>query len=100
ERDRAAGDRQQARNTIERRGLAATRGPEQADELAAPDDQRQLMQCGDALPARIVEMARDLREAQLFEIRVHRNTAAARHIVPRCMVTLLRLRRADLLVPD
>src|SRR5690606_36456658 len=37
--DRPVGEREQAREAVERRGLAAARRPEQGDELARPDRQ-------------------------------------------------------------
>jgi hypothetical protein len=72
ERDGPAGHRQEPGDAVERGGLAAARWPEQADELAAPDGQREFTQRRDLRATGISEVARDAVEPQFLEIRVHR----------------------------
>src|SRR5207237_3460435 len=83
ERNRAAGDRQQSGDAIERGGLAAPGGPEQTNELATLDGQSEFVQRGHARTARIVEMPRHRGKAQFIELLVHRMASPARHKVSR-----------------
>src|SRR5947209_7924966 len=78
ERNGPARHRQQSRDAIERSGLAASGRPEQADEFAALDGQREFVQRGHARAARIVEMPRHRGKAQLIELLVHRMISPAR----------------------
>ena len=79
----AAGQRQQAGDAVERRGLAAAGRPEQRDELAAPDRQRQLVERGDARAARLAEVPRDAVEPQLAEVVLHRHARRTASRSPR-----------------
>ena len=134
---RAAGQRQQPGDAVQRRRLAAAGRPEQRDELAALDRQRQLVQRVERVAAGAGEAARDAVETQFVEIVLHgqadttpRQAAAAQSMsqvrrvesparadvrtrrsfrreecrkrvtAQRDAMTLLRLLRADLLVPD
>ncbi len=69
--DAAVGQRQQPGDAVERRRLAAAGRPEQRDELAAPDRQRQLGQRVERLAAGAREAARDAVELELGEIVFH-----------------------------
>ena len=62
---------QQAGDAVERGRLAATRRPQERDELAALDGQGQLVQRVERLAAGAGEAARDVIEPQLGEIVFH-----------------------------
>jgi hypothetical protein len=69
--DASARELHQAGDAVERRRLAAARRSKEADELAALDRQRQLVQRGEGMAACPGESARDTVELEFAEIVLH-----------------------------
>jgi len=69
--NRAAGKRQQSRDAVERRRFAAAGRPEERNEFAAPNRDRQLIERRERLPARAREAARYTFEFEFGEIVFH-----------------------------
>src|SRR5207249_11105805 len=67
----AAGKLHEPRDAVERGRLAAPGGPEQADEFAPSDRQRELVQRVERLAAGTGEPARDAVELELLEVVFH-----------------------------
>src|SRR5439155_15623363 len=65
--DAAPAEREQARDAVQRGGLAAARRAEEGDELAAPDGDRQAVERRDCALA-VRKAARDAVEFQLAEV--------------------------------
>jgi hypothetical protein len=65
--DAARAEGEQPGDAVERRGLAAARGTEERDELAAADGDRQSIERRD-LALAVREAARDAVESQLAEV--------------------------------
>jgi hypothetical protein len=78
EADRSAGERQQARDAIERGRLAAAGRTEQCDELATTDRHRQLGQRVEDVASAAGKATRHLLEPQLLEIVPHPMEASKR----------------------
>ena len=84
--DAAARQLHQAGDAVERRRLAAAGRPEQRDEFAALDRERQLVQRGERVSAGAGKAPRDAVQPQFVEIVVHRGSSTPRSF---------RLLRAD-----
>src|SRR5439155_21092672 len=90
--DGAAGELHEPGDAVERGRLPATRGPEQADEFAALDRQRELVQRVEGLATGAGKPARDAVELEFLEVVFHRGRNLSGRVIlsfgrrPRCPI--------------